>query len=169
MSLSLDGDTSTVHVFGSTVGDLLASQDIKVGEHDIVAPAADAPLNDGEKVVVRYGRLLTVTVDGKTADYWTTATTVDGALSELGIRADTRQAVGVPFPAAGPYRPGPDRHHAQGRHGHRRRRTKTRDSTGATVADALAAARGDPRRQDRVNPGPDDPAHRAAWRSPSTA
>jgi len=89
VSLSLDGDTSSVHVFGSTVGDLLAKQDVPVGEHDIVQPAADAPLNDGDTVVIRYGRKLTVTMDGKTSDYWTTATSVDAALAELGIRADT--------------------------------------------------------------------------------
>jgi len=38
---------------------------------------------------VRYGRLLTVTVDGQTKKFWTTSTTVAGALSELGIRADS--------------------------------------------------------------------------------
>ena len=38
---------------------------------------------------MRYGRLLTVTVDGRASKYWTTSTTVDGALSELGIRADS--------------------------------------------------------------------------------
>ncbi|HEU4998085.1 MAG TPA: ubiquitin-like domain-containing protein, partial [Lapillicoccus sp.] len=30
VSLSLDGQTSSVHVFGSTVGDLLAKQDLTV-------------------------------------------------------------------------------------------------------------------------------------------
>jgi uncharacterized protein YabE (DUF348 family) len=47
------------------------------------------PLEDNQKVVVRYGRLLTVTVDGQDKEYWTTSTTVAGALSELGIRADS--------------------------------------------------------------------------------
>jgi uncharacterized protein YabE (DUF348 family) len=89
VSLSLDGQTSSVHVFGSTVGDLLAKQDLTVGAHDIVQPAADAPLRDGDTVVVRYGRKLTVTMDGATTDYWTTATSVDAALAELGIRADS--------------------------------------------------------------------------------
>ena len=89
VSLSLDGQTSSVHVFGSTVGDLLAKQDLAVGAHDLVQPAADAALSDGDTVVVRYGRKLTVTMDGKTTDYWTTATSVDAALAELGIRADT--------------------------------------------------------------------------------
>lgn len=90
VNLSVDGKTSAVHLFGSkVVGDVLASQDIKVGPHDVVAPAVSTQVSDGQKVVVRYGRLLKVTVDGQTKDYWTTATTVAGALSELGIRADS--------------------------------------------------------------------------------
>jgi uncharacterized protein YabE (DUF348 family) len=88
VTLSLDGTSESVHVLGSTVGDVLAKENIVVGAHDLVQPAADAPLRDGDTVVVRYGRKLTVTVDGKTTDYYTTASTVDGALSELGIRAD---------------------------------------------------------------------------------
>ncbi|MEO6144050.1 MAG: ubiquitin-like domain-containing protein [Dermatophilaceae bacterium] len=90
VNLSVDGKTSAVHLFGSTdVGDVLASQDIKVGPHDVVAPAVSTQVSDGQKVVVRYGRLLTVTVDGQTKEFWTTSTTVAGALSELGIRADS--------------------------------------------------------------------------------
>jgi resuscitation-promoting factor RpfB len=89
VTLSVDGKSSSVHLFGSTVGDVLANQDIKLGVHDLVAPAVSAPLKDNQKVVVRYGRLLTVTVDGQTKKFWTTSTTVAGALSELGIRSDS--------------------------------------------------------------------------------
>ncbi|GAB3443431.1 hypothetical protein GCM10027517_21870 [Phycicoccus ginsengisoli] len=89
VTLSVDGKTSTVHAFGSTVGDVLTKEGITIGDHDVVAPSKDAPLSDGEKVVVRYGRKLTVTVDGATREYWTTATTVAAALQELGIRADS--------------------------------------------------------------------------------
>jgi uncharacterized protein YabE (DUF348 family) len=89
VTLSVDGKSSAVHVFGSTVGDLLAKQGIKLKAHDLVAPALSAPLADGQKVVVRYGRLLTVTIDGQTKQFWTTSTTVADALSELGIRADS--------------------------------------------------------------------------------
>ncbi|MEO8827523.1 ubiquitin-like domain-containing protein [Lapillicoccus sp.] len=88
VNLSLDGSTQSVHVFGSTVGDVLAKENVAVGAHDLVSPAADQGLSDGDTVVVRYGRKLTVTVDGTTTDYYTTATTVDAALAELGIRAD---------------------------------------------------------------------------------
>jgi uncharacterized protein YabE (DUF348 family) len=89
VTLSVDGKASTVHAFGGTVGDVLAKEDIKVGNHDVVVPAPSAPVSDGEKIVVRYGRKLTITVDGKTREYWTTATTVAAALQELGIRADS--------------------------------------------------------------------------------
>jgi resuscitation-promoting factor RpfB len=89
VTLSVDGKSSAVHLFGSTVGDVLANQGIKLGVHDLVAPAVSAPIRDNQKVVVRYGRLLTVTIDGQTKKFWTTSTTVAGALSELGIRADS--------------------------------------------------------------------------------
>jgi len=89
VTLSVDGKSSAVHSFGSTVGDVLDHQGIKLDSHDLVAPAASTPLADNQKVVVRYGRLLTVTVDGQTKKFWTTSTTVAGALSELGIRADS--------------------------------------------------------------------------------
>jgi uncharacterized protein YabE (DUF348 family) len=89
VALSVDGKSSAVHVFGSTVGDLLKHEGITLKSHDIVAPAVSTPLADDQKIVVRYGRLLTVTVDGQTKEFWTTATTVAGALSELGIRADS--------------------------------------------------------------------------------
>src|SRR6476619_515044 len=89
VNLSVDGKASAVHAFGTTVGDVLAKQDIKVGEHDVVVPSAGSKIEDGQKIVVRYGRKLSVTVDGKTRDYWTTATTVAAALQELGIRADS--------------------------------------------------------------------------------
>jgi len=89
VTLSVDGKTSTVHLFGSTVADVLNHQGIKLDSHDIVAPAVSTALSDNQKVVVRYGRLLTVTVDGVTKQYWTTSTTVSSALGELGIRADS--------------------------------------------------------------------------------
>ncbi|MEO7753917.1 MAG: transglycosylase family protein [Terracoccus sp.] len=88
VNLSVDGTASPVHVFGATVGDLLASKGITVKQGDVVVPAVDAPLSDGDTVTVRYGRTLTMTVDGKTREVSTTATTVDGALLALGLRGE---------------------------------------------------------------------------------
>jgi uncharacterized protein YabE (DUF348 family) len=86
VDLTVEGQLTSMHVFGSTVADALAKQGITVGAHDLVVPSATSEISDGTSIVVRYGRKLTVTVDGQTADYWTTATTVDQALAELGIR-----------------------------------------------------------------------------------
>ena len=157
VSLSLDGQTSSVHVFGSTVGDLLAKQDLQVGAHDIVQPAADAPLRDGDTVVVRYGRKLTVTMDGKTTDYWTTATSVDAALAELGIRADTAklsvsrsEPLGRSGLALTITTPKNLTVNVDGG-------TRTVASTGPTVADALQALEITLGANDRVNPAPETP------------
>ncbi|WP_432510547.1 ubiquitin-like domain-containing protein [Kineococcus sp. SYSU DK001] len=86
--IDADGQRTQASAFGGTVADLLEDQGITVGEHDIVAPSVDTDLADGQTVVVRYGRELTLTVDGETKTYWTTAQTVDAALADLDVRAD---------------------------------------------------------------------------------
>ena len=88
VQVSVDGQPTSVHVLGSTVADVLDKQDITVGPHDVVVPSLGTAVDDGDHISVRYGRKLTVTVDGVTKEYWTTATTVDAALTDLGIRAD---------------------------------------------------------------------------------
>ena len=88
VEVSVDGQPTSVHVLGSTVADVLDKQDIAVGPHDVVVPSLASSVSDGDHISVRYGRKLTVTVDGQTKEYWTTATDVDSALQDLGIRAD---------------------------------------------------------------------------------
>ncbi len=88
VEVSVDGKPTSVHVLGSTVADVLDTQDIAVGPHDVVVPTHASSESDGDHISVRYGRKLTVTVDGQTKEYWTTATTVDTALKDLGIRAE---------------------------------------------------------------------------------
>ena len=89
VALSVDGRSSQVHAFGSTVDDVLRSEGVRVGRHDLVSPALSSKVHDGTQVVVRYGRKLTVTTDGVASDHWTTALTVDEALTQLGLRADS--------------------------------------------------------------------------------
>ena len=153
VTLSVDGKASTVHAFGSTVGDVLAKQDIKLTSHDVVVPAPTAKVSDGQKIVVRYGRKLTVTVDGATREYWTTATSVEAALQELGIRADSAKlsasrsmtlgrqglTLSVTTPKAVVVR-------VDGRN-------RTATTTGATVADVLRELKVTKDSDDRVKPG----------------
>ncbi len=88
VTLTVDGASRTVDADADTVQALLADEHVPVSSRDIVAPGLNAPVKDGEQVVVRYARQLTVTVDGVRRTYWTTALTVDDALNVLNIRAD---------------------------------------------------------------------------------
>ncbi|WP_460445998.1 ubiquitin-like domain-containing protein [Angustibacter aerolatus] len=88
VELVVDGRARTVHAFGGTVADVLASEDVSVGGHDIVSPAPGSRVTDDSTVVVRYGRPLTVTTDGDATRYWTTARSVDEAIAQLDLRAD---------------------------------------------------------------------------------
>jgi len=83
--LSVDGKpVQIVHTFGNTVGDVLNEEGIHLGAHDAVIPSADSPITDNGVIAVRYGRKLDVNIDGKAHSYWTTATTVNTALLQLG-------------------------------------------------------------------------------------
>lgn len=87
ITLSLDGDQRIVATNGGSVRDALLAAGVTAGPHDLVAPALDAPLQDGSQVVVRRARLVTMQVEGRARQWWTTAKTVDQALLEMGVRA----------------------------------------------------------------------------------
>lgn len=80
VTLAIDGAATEVTTMSGTVGDFLGSQGIAVSERDVVAPSLDAPLTDGTRIAVQYGRQVTITVDGRPQTFWTTATSVEEAL-----------------------------------------------------------------------------------------
>ena len=86
VTLSVDGEASEIGTLDKTVGEVLESEGISVGDHDVVAPGLDSPINDGTRIAVRFGRPLVISVDGQDRTYWVTATDVDTALNQLGIR-----------------------------------------------------------------------------------
>ncbi|MEU5579771.1 ubiquitin-like domain-containing protein [Streptomyces huasconensis] len=86
--LSVDGEPRTLHTFADDVGELLADEGVAFGAHDMVAPAPGTALASGDEIAVRYGRPVHLTLDGEPREVWTTARTVDGALRQLGVRAE---------------------------------------------------------------------------------
>ncbi|MHA5051942.1 ubiquitin-like domain-containing protein [Streptomyces sp. SD15] len=88
IELSVDGKPRTLHTFADDVTELLADEGVRVGAHDTVAPAPGTALASGDEVAVRYGRPVHLTLDGHRRRVWTTAHTVDGALEQLGVRAE---------------------------------------------------------------------------------
>ena len=88
ITLTVDGEATEVRGMHATVADVLASENIEIGEHDVVQPGPSTEVRDGQNVVVRYGRELKVNVDGEVTSYWTTATTLDAAIRDLGLRVE---------------------------------------------------------------------------------
>ncbi|MEV3859736.1 ubiquitin-like domain-containing protein [Streptomyces sp. NPDC050095] len=88
IQLTVDGKERTLHTFADDVTELLADEGVDIGEHDLVAPGRHAALASGDEVAVRYGRPVQLTLDGRRRQVWTTAPTVEGALRQLGVRAE---------------------------------------------------------------------------------
>jgi len=85
VNLSVDGQADEVRVLGSTVRDVLESQDISVGRRDVVVPSLDSKVTDGTAIAVKFARPLDVSVDGEEQRYWVTATDVSSALDQIGL------------------------------------------------------------------------------------
>ncbi len=94
LTVTIDGKPKHIHTFASTVGGVLDEEGITVGQRDVVAPGLDAKVTDGTRIAVRYGRLISVNVDGKDRTVWVTALNVQEALDQLGIR-DSQAFVSV--------------------------------------------------------------------------
>ena len=88
VALAVDGEVTEVSFRGDTVADALAAADLTVGEHDVVAPAQGAELEDGDRVALRRGRPLSLVVDGQERTVWVTALDVDEALEQLDLREE---------------------------------------------------------------------------------
>jgi uncharacterized protein YabE (DUF348 family) len=86
VTLSIDGKEQTLSTGGETVEEVLQEEGIDLGERDAVAPALDTEITDGTAIAVSFARQLTLNVDGVEQTYWTTATSVDEALDQLGQR-----------------------------------------------------------------------------------
>jgi len=88
VTISVDGQSSQVRTYAATAGEVLADEGLQPASHDVVLPDLGADVDDGDTIVLNRARPLSLTVDGVQSDVYTTALSVDGALEELGYRAD---------------------------------------------------------------------------------
>lgn len=86
VQLTVDGKTQKVHTFASSVEGVLARQGIAIGPHDSVVPDETAHVGEGQRIAVRFGRPIDLDVDGDNRKVWVTATNVNEALDQLGLR-----------------------------------------------------------------------------------
>jgi uncharacterized protein YabE (DUF348 family) len=83
VEVSIDGATQSLDTRADSVAGLLAEMDVTVTDADMVRPALDAELAEGDTITVRYARPLTVVIDGSEAEHTTTMLTVGDALEEV--------------------------------------------------------------------------------------
>ena len=88
VTLVVDGETQALSTHVDDVEGLLDEAGLEVGEHDLLAPGPDSPIQDGSQVVLRRAREISLDVDGETRKVWVTAAGVNEALDQLGIADD---------------------------------------------------------------------------------
>ena len=84
-TLVVDGEARSVDFRGDTTADVLAAAGVEAGERDLLVPAADSAVEDGDEVALRRGRELQLVVDGTPETVWVTAASVDEALDQVGL------------------------------------------------------------------------------------
>lgn len=92
VTLSVDGAPMTVTTVKARVIDVVKENGFDVGDRDDLFPAAGEPVHDAETITLRRVRPLQISLDGEAnKQVWTTASTVDEALTQLAM-TDTAPA-----------------------------------------------------------------------------
>ena len=94
VSVAVDGQT-VVSGYVSTVADVLAKSSITLEQKDIVEPAANASIADGQTITVTRIRAKEVTVshDGTTSTISSYASSFAGALADAGVSVSSTDRV----------------------------------------------------------------------------
>lgn len=86
--IEVDGQVRSVSAFGRTVEDVLDGHGVRVGAQDEVFPTPGERVADGDVIVVRTAKDVSVEIDGRTQTFASTALTVGEVLDELGPRVE---------------------------------------------------------------------------------
>ncbi len=86
--LTVDGQAQRIGTYADTVAEVLDEEGLEPAGHDVLLPAADEPVADGDTIVLTRARPLQLSVDGVEQEVYVTALSVDEALDQLGLRAD---------------------------------------------------------------------------------
>ncbi|HSN37539.1 MAG TPA: ubiquitin-like domain-containing protein [Arthrobacter sp.] len=93
VTLNVDGKVSSVQTFGGTVGQVVRGASLELQSSDRVTPAADSHVQDGSVINVNLAKAVTVSLDGAERTISTTAPTVEGLVTELGVAGASELSV----------------------------------------------------------------------------
>ncbi|WP_245827978.1 resuscitation-promoting factor [Sinomonas mesophila] len=85
VTLTVDGQASTVTTFAGTVGQIVDSADVEVSDGDRITPSLDTSLANGSVITVSRAKQVTVQLDGAERTVETTGANVDELVAELGV------------------------------------------------------------------------------------
>jgi uncharacterized protein YabE (DUF348 family) len=85
VSVVVNGQETVVQTKQWVLQRLLDEQAIKIGEHDRISTALTAKIKGGETIIIDQATPIQLTADGKTSTVYTTARTVESALTDLNI------------------------------------------------------------------------------------
>ncbi|MCZ4582146.1 transglycosylase family protein [Rhodococcus opacus] len=88
VTLDVDGEKISLSTMTTSVDAALSDAGYSISDRDVVAPERDATLSDGDTVVLRRAREVSLTVDGQPKTVWTTALTVEDALKQFELGED---------------------------------------------------------------------------------
>jgi uncharacterized protein YabE (DUF348 family)/3D (Asp-Asp-Asp) domain-containing protein len=85
VSVVVNGQETVVETKQWVLQRLLDEQAIKIGEHDRISEPLMSRIEDGSRIVIEHATPIQLTADGQTKPVYTTARTVESALSDLHI------------------------------------------------------------------------------------
>ncbi|KAA0023812.1 resuscitation-promoting factor [Antrihabitans cavernicola] len=88
ITVDVDGQKTSLSTMTGNVQGAIEDAGYSVKERDVVAPALDAAIADGDTVTLRRAREVNLSVDGQSKQVWTTALTVDEALAQWQLASD---------------------------------------------------------------------------------
>ena len=93
VTLNVDGRVSSVQTFGGTVGQVVRGAKVELQAADKVSPSAESHVQDGSVINVNLAKSVKVSVDGAERTITTTAPTVEGLVTELGVASASEVSV----------------------------------------------------------------------------
>lgn len=157
VTLTVDGTEMTVATMKSHVIDVVTENGYDVGDRDDLYPAGDQPVHQSDAIVLRRSRPLQISLDGQNSrEVWTTASTVDEALTQLSMtdKAPVAASRGSRVPLGGMSLPVVSPKNVQINDGGAVRPVRL---AAPNIADLLAAAGTPLQQSDTVVPPPSTP------------
>jgi uncharacterized protein YabE (DUF348 family) len=93
VTLTVNGKKQEIRTHAKTVKEVLQEQNIKPKKEDYVYPSLDTPITDDLNIVWEASKKVTLTVDGKKQEIWTTAKDVAELLNSQHIKIEKHDKI----------------------------------------------------------------------------